>query len=207
MEWRVPFVGAAWDGAPDLLDLPWTRVAPAPLVLSESGGRPAQGTKVRVCHTAAALFVRFECEDRDVWGTHARRDDPLYEEEAVEVFLADGEGDPVEYYELEVSPRGVLFDARVRDRVADTTWDCPGIRWSARVLRGQPLWLAALAIPWSGIGAAGVPRVCRANFYRIERPRDGQAEYSAWSPTLARPADFHRPSRFGRLVFSPEEIA
>src|SRR5215510_1304502 len=107
--------------------------------------------------------------------------------------FAEGERDPVEYYELEVSPTGVLFDALVRDRVADTSWDCPGVRWNARIVPGEPRWLAALAIPWSGIGASGVPRSCRANFYRIDRPRGGAAEYSAWSPTRSRPADFHKP--------------
>lgn len=212
MEWSVPLVGDSWDRAAELLDLPWGAVVSSQLVLSESGRPPAQGTAVRVCHTTEALFVRFDCEDEDIWGTYAMRDDPLYREEAVEVFLAEGERDPVQYYEIEVSPKGVLFDAVVRnstsrreDLVADTRWDCPGIRWSARVLPEERRWLAALAIPWSGIGASGVPRTCRANFYRIERPRGGEAEYSAWSPTHARPADFHKPSRFGRLVFLPQE--
>jgi len=39
----------------------------------------------------------------------------------------------------------------------------------------------------------------RGNLYRIERPRDGEPEFSAWSPTLTRPADFHQPARFGTL--------
>ena len=213
MEMRVPRVDGSWGAASDLLDLPWDAVPSSPLLLSESGGAPAQPTSVRVCHTASALLVRFECEDRDIWSTYTRRDDPLYEEEAVEVFLAIGERDPVHYHELEVSPAGVLFDAIVSnptsrrgDLVTDPRWDCPGVRWGARMPPGEARWLVALAIPWTGIGARGVPRACRANFYRIDRPRGGDAEYSAWSPTLARPADFHKPSRFGRLVVSPEEI-
>ena len=205
---------AFWDAASDLLDLAWEDVPSTSLRLSESGGAPEQSTAVHVCHTASALLVRFDCRDRDIWSTYERRDDPVWKEEAVEVFVSLGDEDPREYFELEVSPAGVLFDALVsnptsrrEDLVADTRWDCPGIRWGARIVTGEPRWVAALAIPWSGIGARGAPRTCRANFYRIERPRDGEAEYSAWSPTLARPADFHKPSSFGRLVLSPEEIA
>jgi hypothetical protein len=212
MEWHVPLVGAAWDGAEDLLALPWEDAGPPrPLVRSDGGGPPSQATTARLCHTRRSLYVRFECDDADIWGTYTKRDDPLWREEAVEVFLAEGEADPAEYHEFEVSPNGVLFDALVRnptsrreDLVADTRWDCPGLRWCARVRREEARWLAALAIPWSGIGASGAPRVCRANLYRIDRPRAGDAEFSAWSPTFARPADFHRPSRFGRLVLLPE---
>ncbi len=164
---------------------------------------------MRVCQDEEALHVRFDCEDRDAWGTFRKRDEPLWQEEVVEVFLAPGEDDPVRYAEFEVSPLGVVFDAWVhnptsirKDMTADVAWDCPGLRWAAG--RGDHLedWWAELAIPWQGV-ATERPRLWRANFYRIDRPRDGgyivDTEFSAWSPTLARPADFHKPGRFGVL--------
>ena len=64
---------------------------------------------MRLAWDERALHVRFDCADRDAWGTYRERDDPLYEEEVVEVFLAPGEADPRRYVELEVSPAGVLF--------------------------------------------------------------------------------------------------
>ena len=42
-----------------------------------------------------------------------------------------------------------------------------------------------------------LPRLWRANFYRVDL--GSEDEYSAWSPTGRTPADFHEPSRFGRL--------
>jgi len=162
---------------------------------------------VRLCWDEAALHVRFDCEDRDAWGTYRQRDDPIYEEEAVEVFLAPGEGDPARYFELEVSPLGVLFDARIHnptsrraDMTTDTTWDCPGLRWAAGSGAVRQDWWVVLSIPWPSVAPPGeLPRIWRANFYRIERPRDGEPEFSCWSPTFTRPADFHQPSRFGFL--------
>ena len=183
----------------------WDDVPGHPLVLVDGSGPPLQATLVRAAWDEEALHVRFDCEDRDAWGTFRKRDDPLWQEEVVEVFLAPGEEDPVDYAEFEVSPLGVVFDARIhnptslrKDMTADVAWDCPGLRW--QVGRGQDRqdWWAELVIPWPGL-AAGRPRLWRANFYRVERPRDGAPEFTCWSPTLTSPADFHKPARFGLL--------
>lgn len=196
--WRAPRVSGAWswDAVPTL----------PPLVRSEDGAPAEQATTVRVAWDDVALHVRFDCADRHAWGTLTRRDDPIWQEEAVEVFLALGEGDPVDYLEFEVSPGGVLFDAKIHnptslraDLRADVDWNCPEIRWEAGAGSKDQDWWAALAIPWSGLGASPPPPLWRANFYRIERPESAPAEFSAWSPTLVRPADFHKPARFGVL--------
>jgi len=197
--WRVPKTHPGWN---------WDEIpALPPFTLADGGGPAVQQTRLRLCWDSEALRVRFDCADRDAWGTYRQRDDPLYEEEAVEVFLAPGAADPSDYFELEVSPLGTLFDATIHnptsrraDMTADRVWDCPGLRWSAGAGRDHQDWWAELAIPWRGLlPDAEPPRLWRANFYRIERPRDGEPEFSAWSPTLARPADFHRPARFGVL--------
>lgn len=183
----------------------WDDVPGQPLVLVDGSGPPHQATWVRLGWDEEALHVRFDCEDRDAWGTFRKRDDPLWQEEVVEVFLAAGEEDPVDYAEFEVSPLGMVFDARIhnptslrKDMTADVAWDCPGLRWQVGRGAARQDWWAELAIPWPGL-AAGRPRLWRANFYRVERPRDGEVEYSAWSPTLTSPADFHKPARFGVL--------
>ncbi|HVR99301.1 MAG TPA: carbohydrate-binding family 9-like protein [Thermoanaerobaculia bacterium] len=201
---RVPHAPRSWKASASLEDQPWAEVEGFTLDhLADGTGPPAQPTRVSLCQDQQFLYIRFDRTDRDAWGTYERRDDPIYEEEAVEVFLAAGEDDPLRYYEFEVSPRGVLFDAVIHnptsqkaDRTADLSWDCPGLLWQAGAGAAAQDWWAALAIPWSAIGQA---RVWRANFYRIERPRDGAPEFSCWSPTLTSPADFHKPARFGVL--------
>ena len=183
----------------------------SPFVRAEGGAPALEQTHVRVAHDGDALLVRFDCDDRDPWGTFDRRDDPVWQEEAVELFLAPGEGDPVEYLEFEVSPRGVLFDARVRnpasrreEMTVDVSWDCPGIAWRARVRPDGGAWRAELSIPWAAVAPPGpVPRTWRANFLRIERPRGAAPEFSCWSPTLTDPADFHKPACFGVLEIDP----
>ncbi len=188
----------AWRSLPEV----------TPFILADGSGPALQQTILRVCCDASALYARFDCDDRDIWGTYTRRDDPIYEEEVVEVFIAPGTADPMHYLEFEVSPNGVLLDARVynptstrADLQVDIEWICPGIRWSAERDDAANRWWGALAIPWAAVAPeARAPKFCRANFYRIESPRTlGEPEYSCWLPTLTDPADFHKPKRFGLL--------
>ena len=67
----------------------WARVPPlSPFLLADGSGPAVQQTAVRLAWDDEALHVRFDCADRDAWGTFSRRNDPIYQEEAVEVFLA-----------------------------------------------------------------------------------------------------------------------
>ena len=174
---------------------------PLPLVDASDGSPPRLTTAVRVGTRAGALLVRFDGRDHGVLATMTKRDDPLWKEDVFEVFLSP-EDPPTLYYEFEVNPLGALFDARIESlegrretmRV-DVSWNCPSL--SARVRRREGLWSAVLKIPLSPMAPGGAP-VWRANFYRIDR--GDPDEYSAWSPTLANPPDFHRPDRFGFLT-------
>jgi hypothetical protein len=184
----------------------WLRLPAVSLRRAQDGSEPLQATFVRAAYDADALLLRFDCDDRDIWATHSRRDAPLWEEEVVELFIAPGEDDPSDYLEIEVNPLGTIFDARVtnphgrRDSMrVDAAWNAVGL--VAAVSRRSPgTWTAHLEIPWNDLCDGVPPRVWRANFFRIERPRDAEHEFSCWSPTLADPPDFHKPRSFGRLV-------
>lgn len=201
----VPRVERAQDRG-RLDEAAWSRVPAVTLRRAQDGADPLQATAVRIAYDEDALLLRFDCDDRDIWATHSRRDAPLWEEEVVELFAAPGKDDPSDYVEIEVNPLGAIFDARItnphgrRDSMrVDPTWNAAGL--VAVVLRPSPgMWSAQLEIPWSDLCDGAPPRVWRANFFRIERPRDGDHEFSCWSPTLADPPDFHKPACFGRLV-------
>jgi Carbohydrate-binding family 9 len=205
---RVPRAPANWAHDADPATWIWGNIPALPPFIVAAGSGPAlQQTTAHVCYDDAALYVRFDCQDRDIWGAYTQRDDPIYDEEVVEVFIAPGSAAPAHYYEFEVSPNGVLLDALIDNPTAqradlrvDFEWDCPGLRWWAGRDDDAGQWWAALAIPWAGIGSARRPAaIWRANFYRIERPRDAEPEFSCWSPTYVEPIDFHKPACFGML--------
>ena len=179
----------------------------SPLMLYNNSQPAKQQTVTRVCCDQQAIYIRYDCTDYDIWGTYTQRDEKIYDEEVVEIFIGHGTEDLINYYEFQVSPNGVLLDAKISNPtservnlIVDTSWDCPGIQWYAKRHDAENHWMAIMVIPWVAIiSEDSLPNVWRANFYRIERPRNAQPEYSCWSPTMAEPADFHKPAYFGTL--------
>jgi cellulose/xylan binding protein with CBM9 domain len=179
--------------------------------------RATDGAAPRLSTTISAYFddehitVVFCAADDHVVATMVAHDDPLYDEDVVEVFLAPRERS--EYFEVEVSPMGSTFDARIESpegvrssmRV-DRSWHCRGLVAAVRkTLESRRVMSldTVMRIPFDSLGCAA-PRngdAWHGNFFRIDRhPSEGD-EYSAWRPTMKDPADFHVTSCFGRVLF------
>lgn len=142
----------------------------------------------------------FHAADDEVIATMHDHDEPLWQEDVVEAFFAPGDG--TTYFELEVSPLGTTYDARiespdgVRETMrADLAWTCQGL--FAAVRRQGTVIDYVLRLPFAAIGG----RPAGANFFRVDRSATHGDEYSAWSPTMKDPADFHLAAAFGKLVF------
>jgi hypothetical protein len=181
----------------------------------DTRGLPYQPTAFRACWTGTHLVLAFQCVDRDIWSTFSRRDEMLCEQEVVEAFLSP-DGDLARYCEFQFSPRNVVFDALIHNpdlhratMTLDTSWNCEGLETAMRVVgtleRRTDVdlwWSAEIAIPFNGLPRARKPEPgdeWRGNFYRIDAGPPEQ--FTAWSPTLESPANFHVPARFGRIVF------
>jgi hypothetical protein len=197
------------DGVPS--DPVWAQASEVTLGNSFDGHRPALRTTARLLYDDANLYVAFDCEDPDVWGTLLKRDDPIYNEEVVEIFL-DANADGRTYNELEVSPHNTVFDAYfpARRQGQDNAWDS-GMKSAVKV-RGtidnpsdrDEGWSVELQIPIARL--AEVPHVpprpgdrWRFNLYRLEHLDRKQVEGQAFSPLYQ--GDFHNLPRFGWLVF------
>jgi Carbohydrate-binding family 9 len=148
-----------------------------------------------------ALVARFDCRDAGTVATLVHRDEPLWREDVCEVFLSPFDP-PSVYFEFEANPLGALFDARIESpegrretMKTDFSWNLPGLSGRSRVRPGH--WSVVLTIPLAPLAPAGIPRTWRANFFRIDR--GAPDEFSAWSPTLVEPPDFHVPATFGFL--------
>lgn len=201
-------------GAFDMED-PWTApVASIPVRLRRStdGAPPRLVTSVAAWFDADYLNVLFSCGDDHVEATHLVHDAPLYEEDVVEVFIAPE--DTIRYFELEVSPRGTIFDARIHspdgERATmhvDRAWTCEGLVAAVRRVtesNGVSTIDTLLRIPFAALERE-TPRdgeTWRANFFRIDRHDTLGDEFSAWQPTMKSPPDFHVPAAFGTLRFA-----
>ena len=192
---------------------PWAtpqNCEPVRLRLSTDGSAPRLATAVAAFYDDAILTIVFSGADDHIVATYAKHDDPLYEEDVVEVFLAPERLE--EYFELEVNPLATTFDARlespdgVRQSMrADRGWTCEGLMAAVRRVHEADGLMSAdtvVRIPFAALGREA-PRhgeTWRANFFRIDRHPGGD-EYSAWQPTMKTPADFHVTAAFGTLRF------
>jgi len=162
-----------------------------------------QRTLVKAAWDDRCLYVAFRVYDTDSWATMTARDDRLWEEEVVEIYI-DEDDDQLNYREFEINPLGTMLDALIpkagdqRDTHKVRLWNAAGRRAAAR-----PHWVAETAFPW-GIftHAKRLPpqpgHVWRIQFYRAERERPGSEPIAtSWSPT----PNFHVPERFGRILF------
>lgn len=185
--------------------------SPVRLRCATDGAPPRLATSVAVWFDAEALHVLFSCADDRVEATHTRHDAPLYEEDVVEIFIAPERLE--RYYELEVSPRATLFDASVDspdlDRATmhvDRAWTCEGLMAAVRSITegdGSTTTDTIVRVPFAALGRSE-PRdgeTWRINFFRIDRHPERGDEYSAWQPTMKKPADFHVPAAFGTVRF------
>jgi Carbohydrate-binding family 9 len=196
------------------MEEPWAtprECTPVRLRRATDAAAPRLATSVAVWYDAEYLTFLFSCTDDHIRATFHEHDEPLYEQDVVEVFLApDG---LVRYYELEVSPNGTVFDAAIDspDGVratmhADREWTCEGLIVAVRKVTESSGVMSidtAVRIPFAALDR-GTPtdgETWRANFFRIDRHPEHGDEYSAWQPTLKTPADFHVAAAFGVLQF------
>src|SRR5690606_22518817 len=157
-----------------------------------------------------------------VQNTIATRDGHLWEQDAVEIMVDPG-GDGRNYFEMQVSPTGQVFDTRYDTRrqpqpFGDVAWNSRlsaevQVRGTANDEEADQGYVAEIAIPWRAF-RAGTPPAAKPdagetwnmNLYVMDTRPAGQGQRSAgWSPT--HEGDFHGPARFGRVTFQPEAPA
>jgi hypothetical protein len=178
---------------------------------STDGAAPRLSTTVSAYFDHEHLTIVFCGADDHIVATLYGHDDPLYDEDVVEVFLAPRTRS--EYFEIEVSPAATTFDARIESpegvrasMKVDMNWHCTGLLAAVRKTIESRRLLSldtVMRIPFDSMRCAA-PRngdVWHGNLFRIDRhPSEGD-EFSAWRPTMKRPADFHVTECFGRLLF------
>ncbi len=129
-----------------------------------------------------------------------RRDEHLWEEEVVEIFL-DLDRSGHDYYELEISPANVVCDLRMisasPDKKGDLDWNLAGLETRvhpAKDKAGRTTgWTATAFLPWKGFRTLPSASARRA---AARRPGDaGASTCSASSGPAARPIRRRTPSR------------
>lgn len=128
-----------------------------PFVNTMNGSAVPWKTEARVAWDDKHLYVAFQCEDDDVWSDLKKRDDKLWTQEAVEIFV-DADGDGEDYVELQVNPNGAIFDSYLPTyRKNQNDWN-GGLEAKVKVEGTvnkrddkDKGWSVEVAIPWSDV--------------------------------------------------------
>jgi len=195
----------AWEGAVDLGEFTNTL----------DGGPVPFDTDARIMWDDENIYVCMTTEDDYLQSKYTEHDDELWHEDAFEVFLDPG-ADKKHYYEIQVSPAGVVFDSYLpRYRKNTNDWSS-GVQVGVKVdgtlndgEGGDTAWSAEMRIPLAaldkgGAAATGEKDTWAVNFFRVDAT-DTRPRYSAWSPPMR--GDFHALDRFGLVVFEQPPVA
>ncbi len=194
----------------------WAKASAIDNFVNNLNGSPSTyKTEARILYDDKFLYFAFRCVDSNIWATMLRRDQHLWEEEVVEVFL---KADPRQnsYIELEVNPLGTMIDIfllDVRKPLHYESWNSENLRWAVHAVgsvdgqQGDKEWTCEIALPLEDIvPAPSIPPKpgdrWRLNLYRVEKLPT--RAHLAWSPTFKD--DFHMPEMFGEIVFSSRQV-
>jgi len=195
----------------------WQQAPPILLKNNRSGEKVQEEklqTQVKACYDKTNLYFLFECRDPDIWTSFTKRDEYLWKEEAVEVFI-DVDEEPETYVEIEVSPANIVFDSYIVDPEnidlpATASFDLPGLKTGVGVQGTlnqrediDNSWTVEIAIPFQDLANENTQQVgpdtaIKLNFYRLDKNKGTEPMPYAWSPT---DKSFHKPSVFGNLIF------
>lgn len=186
--------------------------SPVRLRRATDAAAPRLATSVAAWYDDDYLTLLYSTSDDHIRATYHDHDDPLYEQDVLEVFLApDGLR---RYFEIEVSPHGIVFDAAIESpggtregMRTDRGWTCEGLFVALRkvVESGGGISIdTVVRVPFFALERAtpGDGELWRGNFFRIDRHPEHGDEFSAWQPTMKDPADFHVAASFGILRFA-----
>ncbi len=187
---------------------------------SDEWVHPNSGEEVDGLHTHSralwdedALYIGMSARDTDIWATMTERDESLWEEEVLSVYI-DPLADGLNYVEIQVNPLGTVFDAVFpeasnRDLPAGRAINLEEMTVAHYVNgtvddrdRRDNRWSVEIRIPWTSLpdfeGPAEVGTSISVNFYRYDRPAEGAALTAAWNPV--RRGTFHQPDKFGAII-------
>lgn len=194
----------------------WAQAPPVGAFLnSRDGTESSLVTEGRILYDDQFLYFAFSLEDSDIWSTFRNRDDHLWLEEVIEVYLVP---DPKNsnYIELEVNPLGAMIDIYlldIRKPLPYKSWNSSELEWAVSVdgtvdeEPGDKGWQCEIKFPLAdAVTAPNIPPkpgdTWGMNLYRIDKKPERAG--LAWSPIMK--GDFHTPSMFGSLVFSDKTL-
>ena len=215
-----------------LTDTPWSD-APWTTAFVDIEGpakpKPRYRTRAKMLWDARYFYIGAVLDEPHVWGTLAKHDSVIFQDNDFEVFI-DPNGDNHEYYEFEINALNTGWDLFLPKPYmdggrADNDWEIPGLQTAVHVQGSlndpadtDKYWSVEIAIPWRVMAEYShtptPPRngdQWRVNFSRVEWQHEiKENKYSKisglrednWVWSAQGIVNMHRPERWGFVQFS-----
>lgn len=180
------------------------------------GSKPiAQKTEIEIARSSDGLDFIFHCFDDPYVGCNKfmNHNEPLWQQEVLEIFIAAGDFAPSRYLEFQINPNNAVFLANVfnpdgiglNNELQMLNPDSYSICNQASIGQNNDSWSGAFSLPFDLLG--GESEVFRMNIYRIIRTAPLQNSewrcsidnsiFATWQPlnNILKPA-FHQSSSF-----------
>jgi hypothetical protein len=194
----------AWQQAPAVeLIFPWE---------SQKGAK--QKTRVRILWDDKNLYLGYECEDADITAHYEKRDDPTYNDDAVEAFINPRPEQTDVYFGFEMNARAVMYDyVFFQTRYLFKRLNLEGLMLATKLdgtlnARGDrdKGWSLEVAIPFAELAplAPNAPPKPGERWTMNLNRWDGVAperRLSMWSNSQMERPSPHAPKRFGVVRF------
>jgi hypothetical protein len=192
----------------------WKAASPVEFIFpwdSQTGAK--QKTRARLMWDSTNLYVSYECEDADITAQVKNRDDNVYRDDTVEIFLNVAPTQIVAYYGIEMNVNCVYMDYLWTSKeFYHKTIQFEGVQIASKINGTlnerndkDTGWSLEVAIPWSNFSAMArrAPQagtVYKANMSRWDGTEPAR-RLSMWLDSkLDRPHP-HAPEQFGDLKF------
>jgi hypothetical protein len=197
----------------------WQEAAWSPRFTTAEGGRPVPGAaRAKLLWDATHLYALIEVVDPEIFSPFSGRDDTLWKADVVEIFI-DADRNRRGYVELQVNPRGAIFDAFFpvgRGHEAHFEWNS-ALRAAVEVDgtadkagdrdRG---WVVEMAIPHTDVVGMATDMAVNIpprpgdrwnlNVVRVDQPGGSGISAATWNPITIR--DFHALGRMLTVTFA-----
>lgn len=200
---------AAWQLAEEIaFEFPWNDVTM----------EPAQSTIARMLYDDTALYLLYECVDPYIDAEVTDKDGPVWEEDAVEIFVTPNPDNVTAYFGYEMNANGTFLDYLAFKGGEHSTenihfeWESEGVEIRTTldgtmndhsdVDRG---WVLEMKIPLENfrhLKGSIPPKPGDMWRLNLNRTRGDKGQFSIWSDTGSEKASFHHSAFFGKAWFS-----
>lgn len=178
----------------------WKKILPISLTKNDASGKIPYKTFCYLAYNDKGIFFRIESEDDKINCTMTGYNEPIYDEEVVELFFQSTD-DKTHYMEFEWNAIGGVFSAEIyNDLKGNTTIDFTKENiidskvfampngWRVQGFLPKELFKGELSGEWM------------FNAYRIKKDADNSQILMSYSNTIEDA--FHRPFKFAKLKFN-----